>query len=172
MDHLNLGSVIVVGHSFGAEIALNFAARKPALTRSVVLVDGGFWPKQPAGSEPPGSAIEKTSRGHDPAALYPAVAAPVLLVFARGSGPGAEVIAKLKEQGIDFFEEVNKKRNRVLDTARRFLRRMQVASIEKTGHWIQIDQPQALADAIRAFIAESLSRREANASKTTFEERS
>ena len=152
-ESLKLGPLIVVGHSFGAEIALNFAAQKPALTRAVVLVDGGFWPKRPAGSEPPASVIEKTSRGHDPEVLYPAVAAPVLLVFARGSGPGEDVIAKLKEQGIDFFEEVNKKRNQALELARRNLRRMRVVSIEKTGHWIQVDQPRALAEAIRTFIA-------------------
>jgi pimeloyl-ACP methyl ester carboxylesterase len=150
---LKLKRVTVVGHSFGAEIALNMAVQEPELVRSVVLVDGGFWPKRQAGSETPSSPIELTSRDYDPEALYPDVTVPILLIVARGSGPGAEVLAELKKQGIDFFEEVKKAELGVKELADRKLRHAQIKFIGNTSHWIQKDQPQLLAQTIEQFLA-------------------
>jgi pimeloyl-ACP methyl ester carboxylesterase len=152
-EQLKLAPVTVIGHSFGAEVALNLAAQKPGLIRSVVLVEGGFWPKRAAALEPPALPIEKTSSDYDPETLYSKVNSPVLLVVARGAGPGAEAIAELKKQGIDYFEEVKKSQQRVKDAAENKLRKGQITYIENTSHWIQKDQPQSLAQAIKRYLA-------------------
>jgi pimeloyl-ACP methyl ester carboxylesterase len=150
---LKLKRVTVVGHSFGAEIALNMAVQEPELVRSVVLIDGGFWPKRKDGPETPSSPLELTSRDYDPEALYPNVTVPILLIVARGSGPNAEVLAELKKQGIDFFEEVKKAELGVKELTDRKLSHAQIKFIENTSHWIQKDQPQLLAQTIEQFLA-------------------
>ena len=45
-ENLNFSRVTLVGHSFGAEVALHVAAQRPHLVQSVIMVDGGFWPKR------------------------------------------------------------------------------------------------------------------------------
>jgi pimeloyl-ACP methyl ester carboxylesterase len=42
IDRLGLGPTVVVGHSWGASVALNAAAHHPDQVAAVVLVDGGF----------------------------------------------------------------------------------------------------------------------------------
>jgi pimeloyl-ACP methyl ester carboxylesterase len=42
LDHFKLKSTIVMGHSLGANIALQFAARYPKRVRKLILVDGGI----------------------------------------------------------------------------------------------------------------------------------
>ena len=43
MDLLTLPTAVVVGHSWGAAVALRAAARHPSRVRTAVLVDGGLW---------------------------------------------------------------------------------------------------------------------------------
>lgn len=151
---LGIGPVILIGHSFGAEIALSMAAQQPDLIHSVVLVDGGFWPKEENNPSGNSSEIERASSEYDPEILYPDVTSPVLLVFARGSGPGKDMLAGLEARGIDFFEEVRKKEQAAIGLANRKLDRKRIAFVENTGHWIQVDQPQILAETINRFIAD------------------
>ena len=52
LDALDMSEAIVVGHSWGASVALRAAARLPARVRSVVLIDGGlFGPRHLVGGE-------------------------------------------------------------------------------------------------------------------------
>jgi len=157
---LGIGPVILVGHSFGAEIALSMAAQQPKLIQSVVLVDGGFWPKEESDPSETSSEIERASSEYDPEMLYPDVTSPVLLVFARGSGPSKEMLAKLEARGIDFFEEVRKTEQSAIGLADRKLGRKKIAFIENTSHWIHVDQPQILVETIHRFLVDFSSRPE------------
>lgn len=42
MDHFELPSVVVVGHSLGAYIGLDLALAAPSRIRGLVLIDGGI----------------------------------------------------------------------------------------------------------------------------------
>jgi pimeloyl-ACP methyl ester carboxylesterase len=150
--NLELDPVILVGHSFGAEVALMTAAEEPNLIRSVVLVDGGFRPKTEDDKHTPASEIEKASREYNPETVYPRVTSPVLLVFARDRAPDAEIVAALKKKGIDYLEETRKAGQRARELADRKLRHKEIKVIENTSHWVQVDQPRALEQAIRQFL--------------------
>jgi len=102
-ENLKLSRVTLVGHSFGAEVALNVAAQRPHLIHSVIMLDGGFWPKRAVDPATSSSAIENTSNGYNPELLYPIISCPVLVVLAHGSGPGEQALAELKKKGI-FLE--------------------------------------------------------------------
>jgi pimeloyl-ACP methyl ester carboxylesterase len=157
-ENLKLKPVIVIGHSFGAQVALMTSAMKPELVSSVVLIDGGFWPKRSGpDNEAPSSDIEKASREYDPDTIYPKISVPVLMVLAKGSGPDANVIAQLKEKGIDYFEEVRKSEQGAKDLANRKLSQVETTVVENTGHYVQVDQPQKLADAIKRFLSKRVS---------------
>jgi pimeloyl-ACP methyl ester carboxylesterase len=43
IERLGLGSVNLVSHSWGADVAMQVAARHPSLVTSLALVDGGIW---------------------------------------------------------------------------------------------------------------------------------
>ena len=151
---LNLGRVILVGNSFGAQLALMTAAKKPDLVSSVILIDGGFWPKKNIAANPsPSSEIEKTIREYDPETVYPDIRVPVLMIIARGSAPGADVIAQLKEKGIDYFEEIKKAERGAKELADRKLIHGEIAIIEDTSHNVQVDQPKKLAETIKQFLS-------------------
>jgi uncharacterized membrane protein len=66
---------------------------------------------------------------------------------------GADVIAQLKEKGIDFFEEVRKSERGAKELANRKLRRGEMTIIENTSHNVQVDQPQKLAEVIKQFLS-------------------
>ncbi len=50
LEHLGWSQAVVVGHSWGASVALAAAARRPDLVRAAGLIDGGLW--SPAGLGP------------------------------------------------------------------------------------------------------------------------
>jgi pimeloyl-ACP methyl ester carboxylesterase len=165
--NLKLRPAILVGHSAGAEIALMMAVQRPEMIHSVVMVEGGFWPKRvdgpPAASPAPCreapdecarmAALEKASREYDPETLYPRVTSPVLLVLAHQPRPGADELAEYRKRGIDYLELSRKAEQHAKEVADRKLRRGQITFIENTRHWIQVDQPQLLAQAIKQFLA-------------------
>ena len=43
LDHLGWSRAVVVGHSWGASVALEAAASAPDRVAAAVLVDGGLW---------------------------------------------------------------------------------------------------------------------------------
>lgn len=153
IENLKLKPVILIGHSFGAEIALMMVVQRPDLIRSVVLVDGGFWPKRVAEGAAPSSEIEKTSSDYDPELIYPKVTTSVLLVFAHGKGPGPDILAELKRKGIDYLEQSRKAEQRAKELADRKLLHGETAFVENSSHWIQKDQPESLAQVIKQFLA-------------------
>jgi pimeloyl-ACP methyl ester carboxylesterase len=167
IQNLKLGPVALVGHSAGAEIALRMAARQPELIRSVIMVDGGFWPKKNVGPETTPAtpcsdpdecarwlALENASRAYDPEALYPRVSSPALLVVARQAKPGADLLAEYQKRGINYLEQLKKAEQNAKEVADLKLRRGRMIVIENTSHWIQKDRPEALALAIKSFLTE------------------
>ncbi len=153
---LNLREVIVVGHSAGAAAAMSAAAAEPDMLRSIILVDGGFWPKQPASegeaiAQPTCStnrkrceraaAIEKGSRDHDPDELYPKITIPTLLIVAIPDDVSNQISAADLTEAKTHAENVAKQK----------LKRGSVLFVHSSGHWIQKDRPEALVNAIVDF---------------------
>ena len=152
---LNAGRVHLVGHSAGAGVALTVAASAPEKIRTLVLVDGGFWPKRPVAAAalpaPPcdgtpaecgrKAALESGERTYDPEFLYPRVDTQVLLVL------GVPAMPPPKE----FAAGLAEVQQHVATVAKRKLRKGQMVLVKETGHWIQTDQPKALAMAIQNF---------------------
>ncbi len=52
LRHFGVEECVLVGHSMGAYVATMFAKRHPCPTKGLVLVDGGFPTKVPAGQSP------------------------------------------------------------------------------------------------------------------------
>ncbi len=155
IEKLQLGSVILIGHSFGGEVALTCAAQHPQLVRSLVLLEGGFFPKReaPANAQPAPlckaaraecerfAALEKAIRGYDAETLYAAVSAPVLLIVGAPPASAGASEAVLKE----FQQHVS-------NVAEKKLKNGQMAIIKNAGHWIQNDQPRELVKVVSAFV--------------------
>lgn len=137
--YLKLGTVTLVGHSSGAEIALMTAIQRPEMVRSLVMIDGGFWPSH-------------TGSQYDPEPLYPRVFCPTLLIVARRPRPVESELAEYRRLGRDYFKEVESGERHAMEVADRKLPRGQMVLIENTSHWIQMDQPQLLAQTIRQFL--------------------
>ena len=135
---LKLSPVTLVGHSAGAEIALRIASQHPEVVRSLIMIDGGFWPP---------------NRDYDPELLYPRVSSPVLLVVARQKLPGAGLLSEYQRRGIDYFDQMKRAEQHVTEVAKSKLRHGTMVVIENSSHWIQRDQPVALAQAIRDFLS-------------------
>ncbi len=158
---LNLRRVRLVGHSAGAGVALTAAAIEPLKIDSVILIDGGFWAKRAETSEakpnPPcdaqpvecrrASAIERGSINYDAESLYARVSAPTLLIM--GVPPKAEA-----EQ---FARELREAQSHVEKVAGEKLRNGKMVIIKETSHWIQRDQPNALALVIESFYKKNAS---------------
>ena len=62
LDHLGLSAAAVVGHSWGANVALNVAALHPDRVTALVMVDGGFFGRRIRG----GSTWEEFSQRLSP----------------------------------------------------------------------------------------------------------
>ncbi len=98
MDALGLSRAVVVGHSWGANIALSLAAEHPERTLAVVAVDGGFitrpggTPREqvrsrlspPRFAVPPEQLTDRVSQGPLGPWWTPAVADAVLPIFGVG----------------------------------------------------------------------------------------
>ncbi len=93
LDALGLSRVLVVGHSWGAAVALTLAADAPERVLGVVALDGGFTPRRPAAQRarlrteltPPGAATAYREGldallDLDPAEVLPRIAVPCWLV--------------------------------------------------------------------------------------------
>jgi Predicted hydrolases or acyltransferases (alpha/beta hydrolase superfamily) len=158
-ERLGLRGVTIVGHSAGASVALTAGSVRPDIFRSVVLVDGGFWPKSddqttsqntPKECDKNGKrcdraiAIEKGNREYDAEAIYPKVSIPVLLIMATPD------LAE-DQPSPPFLDEAKK---HVETVAKDKLKHGRAAFISGSGHWIQTDQPQKLAEAIIQFTAQ------------------
>jgi len=153
---LKLHRVNLVGHSAGAGVAMTLAAARPDKIRSLVLVDGGFWPKreklsaglmiQPCEDEATAcqrrEAMERAGNEYDPDKLFTHVTVPALLVLGF---PPAEEAKK-------FAAELSEARKRVENVATLRLRTGQMAVIAGTSHWIHRDRPKQLARVIDRFI--------------------
>lgn len=157
IERLQLGSVILVAHSFGGEVAMTFAASNPTALRSLVLIEGGFFPKPepPPADLPPVppckdepiecarfAALEKAIRKYDAEALYPRVTAPTLLVIGEP--------ANLPAAQAELVKRVHRHAATVADQK---LPRGKMAIVKNANHWVQKDQPKELARVIKDFLA-------------------
>lgn len=162
IESLRLGSVILVAHSFGGEIAMTFAASNPKALQSLVLIEGGFFPRpepSPAGalSAAPCKAkptvcarlalLEKAIREYYAEALYPRVTAPALLIIGEPPKvPAAQA------------ELVKQAQRHVATVADQKLPSGKMTVIAGANHWVQKDRPGELAKVIEDFVA-SVNRR-------------
>lgn len=156
IEGLKLERVHLVGHSAGAGIALTVAANTTAKLESVTLVDGGFWPRRSEGVGPVepaackvndadcvrSASIEYGNRNYDPEPLYAAVQVPALFVVAYPPEPEAS----------KFSKEIDEAHSLVRSTVRK-IRDGSFAVIRNSGHWIQRDQPTALAMKLQDFFS-------------------
>lgn len=86
LDAVGLDRVVVVGHSWGAAVALTLAAKHPCRVLAVVAVDGGFTSPLGAGGLE-GSRVEVRRRLEPPRIALPE--SELTLMFARGTAtPG------------------------------------------------------------------------------------
>jgi pimeloyl-ACP methyl ester carboxylesterase len=157
LESLKLNDVTLIAHSFGGETALTLAAQQPSYLKRLVLVEGGFFPRRAPANDalpvPPceatparcvrNVALEQASRAYDAEALYPKVKIPTLLVMGVPVLPQGMDAAPLKEA-----------RQHVEQVAQQKLAQGKAVFIERAQHWVQKDQPRALAQAIKAFLAE------------------
>lgn len=157
IESLQLRSVTLVAHSFGGEIAMTFAASNPGALQSLVLIEGGFFPKpepSPAGAPPAPpckarlsvcarlASLEMAIREYDAEAHYPRVRVPTLLVI----GEPAEV-------STDQAELVNQVQRHAAVIADKKLPRGKMSVIKRANHWVQKDQPLELAKVVEDFLA-------------------
>lgn len=160
-----LGTVALIGHSAGGEIALQVTATYPKMVRSLILIDGGFWPKHenapivppvPCTKEPRACALlalEAAGGRYDPELFYPRVVCPALLIIARQPTPSGDVVAEYEKRGIEYFDQIMVAERHVREVAEKKLSHGSWTVIEDTSHWIQRDQPTALAQSIRRFLS-------------------
>jgi pimeloyl-ACP methyl ester carboxylesterase len=156
IDGLKLSRVHLVGHSAGGGVVLMAAATNPAKVETVALIDGGFWPKRPDSETTApypecsakdldcqrSAAILKGNMEYDPEPLYGRVMIPALLVV---SHPPDSESAQLSSQIAEAHEAIKL-------VAEQKLKQGQFAVIRETGHWIQTDQPAALAEILIKFL--------------------
>lgn len=155
MNRLKLRRVHLIGHSAGAGVALTASAIKRSKISAVVLIDGGFWPKQIGASATEQRpcdgkaadcrrlfAIERGNEDYNAEMLYAKISVRTLLVMAVP--PKAEA-----EQFADQLREAQSHVEKVVTKKLRF-GKMQI--ISETSHWVQLDQPNKLAFVIENFI--------------------
>ncbi len=155
IDGLKLSTVHLVGHSAGAGVVLTAAAKVPAKFETITLIDGGFWPKRPdsdaSAPEPEctakdrdcqrSAAIVRANMEYDPEPLYSSITTPALLVVSHP--PESEAASQLKD--------IAEAHEAIKLVAEQKLKHGHFAVIRETGHWIQIDQPAALAKELLRF---------------------
>ncbi len=155
IEGLELGRVHLVGHSAGGGVALTVAAAAPTKLESVVLLDGGFWPKRQEASTLAASpackpkdlgclrsdSIERGNRNYDPEPLYERVEVPVLFIVAFPPEPEAS----------KFSREIEEAHASVRSTALGKLRYGTFVVVRDSGHWIQRDQPAVLVQRLHEF---------------------
>ena len=163
IDRLELAPALIVGHSMGGAVALVLAVRAPALVSRVVLVDAP-WAVTPPAIETVESAAQLwgaefevrrerlRSARRDVLGVEPdpgptqAVAAESFQSLMDWDGPAA--LATCTRPVAAILSDGNWPK--VESDLPRFPA-VHVVRIPNTGHWIQVEQPAAVAAAIRAF---------------------
>jgi len=159
IKRLRLPPVVLVAHSFGGQTAVTFAAANPNALQSLVLIEGGFFPKPeaapadappaaPCKAKPPVCArmalLERAIREYDAEAIYPRVTAPTLLVIGEP--------AKFSDAEAELVKQAQRHAATVADQK---LPRGKMTVIKKANHWVQKDQPGELARVIEDFLNRS-----------------
>jgi len=182
LDALDVQSAWIVGNSFGASLACRIASDRPDRCRGLVLVDGIPMPVTPGfmrwlGARPLGHrilrAIERRvaysrpalDRGfsdpsHVPTELRELVTSKsppqvdtFVDILVQGGAPASYRVAPLLLCGAD---------DRLLGTTPRAMRKLHaswpgstLAFVPKAGHMPQVENPNAFADALCAFVTRS-----------------
>lgn len=156
IQSLNLESVVLVAHSFGGGTAMTLTATQPKLIQSLILIEGGFFPKpvtSPEGARPSPpceatpaecsrlAALEKTAKEYDPEPLYSRISMPTLLILGEPARipPGmADIVRQAQEH--------------VSTVASKKLPQGKMAIVKKAEHWVQKDQPKELVKEVEEFL--------------------
>jgi pimeloyl-ACP methyl ester carboxylesterase len=152
IERLDLGSALLVGHSLGAAIALEAAIMAPAAVRGVLIVDSQWTMTRPpaelvaSASDTAGADFEQRRqrslglrRALQPGLEYPT--------------PGQRVAAEaLRACPCPVHSIVADANWPIVDPIRPTLADLEAFSVSRvtgTGHWIQLERPDAVAAALR-----------------------
>ncbi len=175
LQALGLSTVVMVGHSMGAAIALDMAVRFPKQVLALVLVGGGA--RLPVSPD----LIRSTS---DPAAFPEAVELLTQLSFGRAAGTnlkrlGANRLSQARPLVLhgdllacDAFDIHERLRELALPALvvcgeddkmtppaysaylAQHIRGARLEILPRAGHMVMLEQPEAVADRLRSFVEE------------------
>ena len=152
----NLDRPVLIGHSMGAALSIAFAEQYSGLSRGVAAIDGlPVFPGTEVTDIGRVDELAKLSARSDPAAMVDAMAE----LFALDLRPGLPAIKVPVLLIAPYFEadsaqtgttrEMKTEYNASLMAGAPDLK---VASIAPARHFVMFDQPQMLADALRAWL--------------------
>jgi pimeloyl-ACP methyl ester carboxylesterase len=163
LNALNIKKATIVGHSFGGITALALAADFPARVNTLILIEGGFWQKREPVPLPECPApvngdclisrqLQRGANEFDGDKLYSKIRAPALLILGLPNELNKPVLNEAEKENRKFFDEAA---SRVTYTASTQLKRSRALVIQNAQHWVFVDQPEIVAEAIDKFINEN-----------------
>lgn len=166
LDALNIKKATIIGHSFGGNTAMKFAADFSEKTENAILIEGGFWKK---GKPAPlaeclsndkdcliANLLLNGSNKYDAEKLYPQIKTPMLLILGLPKDLNKPKLNAEEKENKKFFDEAL---NYLKDISNNKIGKGKSIVIKDAGHWVFKNQPNVSAIKINKFIKANESRR-------------